>query len=73
MERAFESQDSRGPEFPLATAAAPSPLAVAGAKSVAQADSSLPEGEWEFGSGSDGQAHGGGATVPHSYLDGEKR
>ncbi|XP_029910702.1 MORN repeat-containing protein 1-like [Myripristis murdjan] len=65
MERAFES--SRGPAAPPVLE-----LAVVGAKSgsVAEAESSLLEGEWESGSRSDGPAHGGGGTATPSYLDG---
>lgn len=68
MERAFES--SRGPAAPPMLE-----LAVVGAKSgsVAEAESSLLEGEWESGSRSDSPAHGGGGTATPSYLDGEGR
>ncbi|KAG7472804.1 hypothetical protein MATL_G00112830 [Megalops atlanticus] len=57
MERAFESEDSRGP----------APLAVA-KSGFARADSPVPEGEWESGSGSDSMGLGGGTP---SYLDGK--
>ncbi|KAJ8388082.1 hypothetical protein AAFF_G00147000 [Aldrovandia affinis] len=57
MERGFESKDSRG------TAA----LAVL-KSGFAQADSPVPEGEWESGSGSYGMGLGGGTP---SYLDGK--
>ncbi|XP_078144430.1 MORN repeat-containing protein 1-like [Centroberyx gerrardi] len=65
MERAFES--SRGPAAPPTPA-----VAAVGAKSgsVAEADSSLLEGEWESGSRSDGPALGGGRAATPSYLDG---